>query len=231
MLDPIFRALIDQAQSAARAAGWDTYQTEDGRVAARRLQHEREYIHSLASPVAAQKIYLYAARDMIARNQGEQALADVRAVLADSGVVEIAGDDSAYLAEAVWQDWQEHWWNEPTPKTHPKLGPRRTSPFFRLRRAFLREKWKRRMDGLLPRLVHGDAAVVAMNKIAVAHRSPIRVDWQAVARCLDARTAKELELYLAGATVEEMGLKNYLHLQRRWPRVGGLIHRHHAPEH
>jgi hypothetical protein len=221
--------LVAAVQSAAAAAGWTIWETEDGRVGARRPQHELDYIHGLANPDAAQKIYLYAARVMIALNEGEQALADVRAVLADSGVVNIDGADDAYLAEAIWR--QERWWDEPTPKAHPKFGPRSTSPYARLCRAFRRERWKRRMDGLLPRLAHGDAAVIAMNKIAVAHRSPIRVDWQAVARSLDARTATELEHYLAGATVEEMGLKNYLHFQRRWSRLGGLILRHHLPEH
>src|ERR1019366_8700731 len=105
--DP-FADLISGVQAAAQAAGWTTYVTEDGWVGARRPQHELDYIHSLARPDLAQKVYLYAARDMIARNRGEQALADVRAVLASEGVISIDGDDSAYLAEAIFNKDSEN---------------------------------------------------------------------------------------------------------------------------
>ena len=238
--DP-FTDLISGAQATAAAAGWTTYVTEDGWVGARRPQHELDYIHSLARPDLAQKVYLYVARDMIARDQGEQALADVRAVLATEGLITIDSSDSAYLAEAIYNKDSENrravsWWEDPQPKVHPKFGPPQTSPYSRLRRAFHRERAKRRMDGLLPRLLlHGDAAVIAMNRVALSRRAGFKVDWQGVYRWLrdtgEERTATELEDFLAGETVEEMGLTNYHHLQRRLPRIGGLVLRHHYPEH
>lgn len=71
--DPIFGTMVDQAQAVARAAGWEMYQTEDGCGGASRPLHELKSISSLIDPSAAQKMYLFTARDMIARNEGEQA--------------------------------------------------------------------------------------------------------------------------------------------------------------
>ena len=126
-----FADLISGAQAAAAAAGWTTYVTEDGWVGARRPQHELDYIHSLARPDLAQKVYLYAARDMIARNRGEQALADVRAVLASEGVISIDGDDSAYLAEAIFNKDSENrratsgrWLASPRARASDERDPR-----------------------------------------------------------------------------------------------------------
>ncbi len=262
--------LIEQAQSTAAAAGWTCYQTEHGRRGAILPPHLRT---NRGSPGAAQRVYLYTAKDIINRGQreevladirrhidssdteairrvdlteafwrmdsdhrqAEQALADVRKVLADNGIAHLDSSDDAYLAEAIWRKDSGgkravSWWKDPPVEIHPKLGHRTSTPFSRLRRAFLRERWKRDMDGQLPRLMHGKEAVAAMNKLAV--RPPrMKVDWEAVTACLDDRTAHELELYLNGATVAEMGLKDYQHLQRRWPLIGGLILRHHFPEH
>jgi hypothetical protein len=234
--DPIFQAFIEQAQAEFRAAGWETYRTEDGRIINRRPQYQLDYIReqlqrtAATSRASAQKLYLYVARDLIARNRGEQALEDVRITLANHGLIDIDSCDTPYLAESLWKNYEMNWWDEPAPKVHSKLGPRETSPFSRLRQSFRRERWKRRMDGQLPKLVHGEAAVAAMNKIALARRPSIRVDWQAVARSLDARTARELDLCLKGATVEEMGLTDYRHFQRRWPRIGGLILQNRIPD-
>lgn len=275
-------SLIEQAQSIAAAAGWTCYETEDGRKGAILPPDLRT---SRGSSEGAQRVYIYAARDMIARNRGEQALADirkvlgiparidsndnaylseaiwrirlaeaiwlmdsdhkqaeqaladVRKVLADNGLARIDSNDDPYLAEAIWRMDSDHkravsWWKAPPLEVHSKLGRRQTSPYSRLRRAFVRERWKRHMDGRLPlEFVHGEEAEAAMNKLTVrSSRVRFRADWQTIGASLDRRTAHELELYLEGATVAEMGLKNYLHFQRRWPLIRGLILRHHFPE-
>jgi hypothetical protein len=52
----------------------------------------------------------------------------------------------------------------------------------------------------------------------------MRVQWELIADELDARTADELRQILDGATVKEMGAKNYKHFQRSLPRIGAIAY-------
>jgi hypothetical protein len=78
--DPIFAAMVEQAQGAAAAAGWTLYETEDGcrgAVRPERIQGHPRAGLIVGNSAAAQRVYLYAAQEAYRRGDRDAA-EDVR---------------------------------------------------------------------------------------------------------------------------------------------------------
>ena len=207
-----FSALIDRIRVAVHEAGWDV-----------------SILDCIPTRTAAvEKIYLYVARSLIQSDRigdpsESQLLNDVRATLAEQGVIVIDGNANPLLALAIWAD------GEGTSTAHPKLGPRATSPLLVLRRTYLRERRRRELDGLLPQRLRGTEAEAdrhaaeewRRNDAATADLSVVFDEL--IRRIPDERTRTEIQRRRNG---DPLTPADWKHLQRRFPLIRALLSQH-----